>query len=1393
MILKKIFFSFFVFLSISFLKEGTLHAQSIRGPEVVRVGQTYEYTINDPLNRIAAIDSWEYFGSGIANFTQGTGFKQSYTWNTPGEGKVIVFVTYNDDDDGNAVLVGLELDISITGTQQLVTEYCFQASASAPSSGGSVSYKDAFGVDQVLSGITLSVGVVSINSSNIPNPSGLIEVECDMDPPLGLAIGVELAEGNCFTDFNSAAVQVLYVDSSVAPPFNVGDIVYEDSALTSPFNAPNTSYRTQGDGSPNGGETLTINSSGVITEIVPCSGNPNNKPIANAGPDTTITLPTNTVVLNGSLSSDSDGNIVSYFWELISGDVVNIVNPNSVSTDISGLQEGTYIFQLTVTDNDGDTTPDRVTVTVNSSSTPDTCTVPQNERDALMALYNATDGANWTNTLANNKPWDINIPVCEWFGISVNRDYHVVGLNLKLNKLIGTIPTELGTLLNLYNLDLSNNSLKGNIPVELGNLSKLMELYLQNNELNGDIPSQLGDLSNINEFYLFNNQLSGNIPTELGNMSYTIRLNLSGNQLSGKIPVELAEMLDIEFLDLSHNKLIGSIPSEFSNLSFFEGGLSVNNNNLAGELPLNLAIDTGLERLSLENNKYLFKDLESVHLNYINILQEYDFNPQAKVDQQETITIAQGESYSIGTRLTSSNNHYQWQKSTDGGATFTDIGTDTNTFTITGATADDAGIYRFFATNDVVTGLTLERHTITVLVGEANNFCSSEWVEYPTIKDLSPSGNNILWYATETGGEPFDSNDEIFEIEGGLTYWWDDVNDSITNRTPVLVKINEGTPAHNLNDEFQFLPKDATIADLQMPGANIKWYSSAFANTPYEPNTPLIHGNIYYAEDVGTSTCRLEVEVYIGVLPPQGDATQFVCPSSTLNDITVSPGNGGVILWYATATSTTTLPIDTVLINGATYFATENITTDESFERTPITVYFSEIDLPIIPYPTQLFYSNQPQTIENLLAVGNDIKWYSQETGGNEYPISTPLEDGQTYYAQQTQNGCTSARAAIKVSLLSEEAPTIIGCEKFKPQLGDHYVISGWLKEQVVKPVNPVVKNFNNSPESKLFIDLLNHLKDNFLSGEKYKQDFPKIYIPKSKEENLNFDALTPFVNGITPGEKKLVVYDFSRVEDKSKRAIGFSFYLNKYKTHLFEYKSPEIDVQLCASCLAPFQKTISVNYPIQGQGNEILNFTQVQVNNNALNITQSFNASSPIKNEVSTFNISSNTGNSGILESITVFDYEELENQQPIDYLNGKIQLEYSREDGSIIDSQTLTFSTQGDIIDGWQRVIGEFTVPDYKDDGTGAALLNIKLLNVSNDVNVYFDDIRVHPFDSNMKTFVYHPITQRLMSELDENNYATFYEYDAEGGLVRVKKETAKGIYTIQETRSGNIKAGN
>lgn len=108
---------------------------------------------------------------------------------------------------------------------------------------------------------------------------------------------------------------------------------------------------------------------------------------------------------------------------------------------------------------------------------------------------------------------------------------------------------------------------------------------------------------------------------------------------------------------------------------------------------------------------------------------------------------------------------------------------------------------------------------------------------------------------------------------------------------------------------------------------------------------------------------------------------------------------------------------------------------------------------------------------------------------------------------------------------------------------------------------------------------------------------------------------------------------------------------------------------------------------------------------------------------------------------------------------------------------------SPGGNIIEGWQRLEQVVTLPE------DATEITLALQSIGSNT-VYFDDVRVHPYNANMKSFVYNAVNLRLMAELDENNYATFYEYDDDGTLIRLKKETERGIKTIKETRSALVK---
>ncbi|MBA3673512.1 MAG: hypothetical protein H0W75_00895 [Chitinophagaceae bacterium] len=80
----------------------------------------------------------------------------------------------------------------------------------------------------------------------------------------------------------------------------------------------------------------------------------NRPPVANAGPDQTIILPVNNVTLTGTGSTDPDNNITSYGWTEISGtSSFNISNANAVQTQVTGLGQGGYQFELKVTDAGG--------------------------------------------------------------------------------------------------------------------------------------------------------------------------------------------------------------------------------------------------------------------------------------------------------------------------------------------------------------------------------------------------------------------------------------------------------------------------------------------------------------------------------------------------------------------------------------------------------------------------------------------------------------------------------------------------------------------------------------------------------------------------------------------------------------------------------------------------------------------------------------------------------------------------------------------------------------------------------------------------------------------------------------------------------------------------------
>lgn len=133
--------------------------------------------------------------------------------------------------------------------------------------------------------------------------------------------------------------------------------------------------------------TATDNQGATATDIVALTVSLTDVPTVSAGADQSVQLPANNVTLVGS-ASDTDGTIDSFAWTQVSGPTTASLSGETTATlSASNLLEGTYVFKLTVIDNDGAEASDEVVVTV---STEPVYPTDRGYYDAPYTRYEAT-------------------------------------------------------------------------------------------------------------------------------------------------------------------------------------------------------------------------------------------------------------------------------------------------------------------------------------------------------------------------------------------------------------------------------------------------------------------------------------------------------------------------------------------------------------------------------------------------------------------------------------------------------------------------------------------------------------------------------------------------------------------------------------------------------------------------------------------------------------------------------------------------------------------------------------------------------------------------------------------------------------------------------------------
>ncbi|NDJ09648.1 MAG: hypothetical protein EBY17_00425 [Acidobacteriia bacterium] len=222
--------------------------------------------------------------------------------------------------------------------------------------------------------------------------------------------------------------------------------------------------------------------------------------------------------------------------------------------------------------------------------------IPQSERDALIALYNSTNGDSWT-TKTNWKSAGIFSAAgteCTWYGITCTGGA-VTGIILPTNSLTGSIPSLTG-LPNLQEFAVSSNQLTGIIP-SLSGLTNLQIFDATVNQLTGSIPALTG-LTSLKRFDVYSNQLTGIIPALTG-LTNLQQLWVGSNKLTGSIPA-LTGLTNLQEFYVGSNQLTGSIPSltGLTNLQDFY----VSSNQLTGSIP-SLTGLTSLQHFYVSSNQ----------------------------------------------------------------------------------------------------------------------------------------------------------------------------------------------------------------------------------------------------------------------------------------------------------------------------------------------------------------------------------------------------------------------------------------------------------------------------------------------------------------------------------------------------------------------------------------------------------------------------------------------------------------------------------------------------------------------------------------------------------------------------------------------------------------------
>ena len=219
------------------------------------------------------------------------------------------------------------------------------------------------------------------------------------------------------------------------------------------------------------------------------------------------------------------------------------VKPQGEST----VTEGKVVFSL------ADGTSSRELLVVRGDAKPGRLT----DSLALVALFNATDGENWTVR------WNLKRPMRTWQQVQVDE----IDGEMRVTKVMpagfglkGTIPEDIKYMDKLRYFSVEKNKISGTFPEFFCNMEQLELLNLAQNNFQGEVPAKLFDLPKLIYLVLKGNRFSGRLPENIGNCKSLQTMEIQVNDFEGEIPRSFSQLIKLRYVQVGANRFSGELP-----------------------------------------------------------------------------------------------------------------------------------------------------------------------------------------------------------------------------------------------------------------------------------------------------------------------------------------------------------------------------------------------------------------------------------------------------------------------------------------------------------------------------------------------------------------------------------------------------------------------------------------------------------------------------------------------------------------------------------------------------------------------------------------------------------------------------------------------------------------